>query len=232
MQVTNYAVGHFVDTNYNKFANQQDTQQINREIQNTQQAKLKHNSNQLNIVKELNDLKQVQSDFNKTLWSNNYLEKLQRVLERFREFNREIAQELIKPSSAKAVEKSENFNNEMEQLFNEFPLLKEVITELGNFKVRSFIGTNNKEVPTENIRSRGGKGGYKKLLNNVDKAISSVEQKRIQLQKQLGEIEDRITLRKPNQNDMKVLMSDIKNNQMPSSIHRDLESSQVIELMA
>jgi len=227
MHVTSYSVGQYVEKSFQRNMIKQDSHADLGVKENNLNSPWSASENSLRIkaYKDSSYLRQIQNDFNETLWANSYLGKLQKVLERFREYNRKIAEKVLSPEASEASKQAQNFSQNIDRLIKEFPLLKEVVTELGNLKVKSFIGTISDEVNSSKTVSK--RETSLKLISKIDKAIAKVSGKRFQLSNHLDKLEKLVT-----QNQEKPRLSDISGMKMPSNLFSYLKPDKTVELLS
>ncbi|MDH4128388.1 MAG: hypothetical protein OEV44_06520 [Spirochaetota bacterium] len=183
-------------------------------------------------------LKGIQNEYLEIQKVDSYLGKLQKVLEKFREYSKKIAQDALNDN---VISQSDNKSTRddaqsIEQIIKEFPMLKEVNVEAGNFKIKNLIGTTDfndifikfgKDLTNQNDKVNHELIGKRETLEKLNHMLSKVDGRRSELKNHLDKIEKVVTVGQNIENKI----FGITNN-IPSTIHKNLAANKAIELLA
>jgi len=157
---------------------------------------------------EMNRLMSAQASYIAAQKSDSYLEKLQRVLERFKEYSQEIAKQALSPKEIASEVTSERFfqkqnqrlAQDIEQLVQEYPILRDITKELANLKVTSAIG--------------------------LKQALSDISSRRQEISSYLKELEYSFKVAEKTD-----LLNPLRGQQMPSTLHKLITAETTINLL-
>ncbi|MDH5681962.1 MAG: hypothetical protein OEZ36_10265 [Spirochaetota bacterium] len=178
-------------------------QEPNRAIQNKNVS----SSRVSGAYNEMNGLMAVQANYIAAQKNDSYLEKLQRVLERFKEYSQEIAKQALSPRDTASEITSERYfqkqnqrlAQDIEQLVKEYPMLRDITRELANLKVTSAIG--------------------------LKQALADISSRRQEVSSYLKELENSFKVQKTD------LMNSLRGRQMPSALHNMIKADTTINLL-
>ena len=190
------------------------------------------NSSQKNNYKTFENSvfqKNIQNEYLNTQKADSYLGKLQKVLEKFKEYNKKIARDALNDNTISQSTR-DDYAKGIEKIIQDFPMLKETSIEAGNLQIRTLLGINfdsNIFDFGNNILNQKNEINHELINNKVSNVLSDVKGKRVELQNTLDNIEKFVSVSQHIDNKIFDFAQEI-----PSKVHKNLTPDKAIELLA
>ncbi len=233
MQVSNYPVDQHISMSVPLMTEGKDNSNSLRQKERLFDAKavLLPDERRLNAYRETKNLRRLQEDHHRTQVADSYLEKLQRVLERFKEVNREIVKEAVFSEREVHVQEKQLLQ-EINKVKKEFPDLESVTTKLGNLEVQSYIGLDHSQNPHDLPVSHETSG----ISHQIDQLIAGLDGKRQSLSHELEGLEQAVLFqggtKLSGQHQFQEVYDTMTEGKTPSNVHSFLRSDDAVELLS
>lgn len=227
MQISNISIQQHYGTPFRKLNENQS--EINKETaQNNGSQNAGHLNNKKRVIhREVMDLKQIQSDFNLAEQSESYLGNVQKVLKRFKEVNQQIVDSAVFSGSKKVALK-----DQIKGLANEYPVIEEFTSEMGNLIIKSFLGTESMNDPFNEVQAENIELFQK---GEVDFVLGQLANKEKELKSDMDSLESLVShkdFQKGNSKEMDRTVIELKAEvKTQQAVHHSVSSEKAISLL-
>ncbi len=233
MQVSNYPVDQHISMSVQLMADGKGNSNSLRRQERLSDSKavLLPDERRLNAYRETKNLRRLQEDHHRTQVADSYLEKLQRVLERFKEVNREIVKEAVF-NEKKVHVQNKKLLQELNKVKKEFPDLEAVTTKLGNLEVQSYIGLDHSQNSHDLPISHENPG----ISHRINQMLAGLDGERQTLSHELEGLEQAVLFQgstmSSGHHQFEEVFNTVTGGKAPSNVHTFLKSEAAIELLS
>ncbi len=232
MQVSNYPVDQHIPMSVQLMAGGKgNSNSLRQQRLFDSKAVLLPDERRLNAYRETKNLRRLQEDHHRTQVADSYLEKLQRVLERFKEVNREIVKEAVF-SEKKVNVQDKKLLLELNKVKKEFPDLEAITTKLGNLEIQSYIGLDHSQNSHDLPISHENPG----ISHRIDRMLAGLDGERQILSQELEGLEQAVlfqgTTKSSGHHQFEEVYNTMTGGKAPSNVHTFLKSDAAIELLS